>query len=111
MKSLIEAVVIAALIATPLATFAQSNQTSEPLTRAQVRAELIQFEHAGYRPSSADTHNYPANLQAAEARVVAEHDAARTSGYGAPAVGSSQAGSRPDTAASSYSVPVVKYVR
>jgi hypothetical protein len=37
-KSLIEAAVIAALIAAPLAAFAQSNQTNEPVTRAQVRA-------------------------------------------------------------------------
>ena len=47
MKSLIEAVVIAALIAAPLAAFAQSNQ---PVTRAQVRAELVQLEKAGLQP-------------------------------------------------------------
>jgi Ni/Co efflux regulator RcnB len=47
MKSLIEAAVIAALIAAPLAAFAQSSQ---PLTRAEVRAQLVDLEKAGYNP-------------------------------------------------------------
>ena len=49
MKSLIQAVVIAAVLAAPVASFAQSNQ---PVTRAQVRAELIQLEKAGYQPGA-----------------------------------------------------------
>ena len=44
MKSLIQAVVVAAALAAPVAVFAQSNA---PLTRAQVRAELIRLEKAG----------------------------------------------------------------
>ena len=48
MKSLIQAVVVAAALAAPVAVFAQSNQ---PVTRAQVRAELVQLEKAGYHPA------------------------------------------------------------
>src|SRR5579871_3552995 len=111
MKSLIEAAVIAALIATPLATFAQSNPDNQPVTRAQVRADLIKVEQAGYDPSTANTIDYPANIQAAEARVAAQNAAAAQSGYGSTANGSSQVGGRPDTVHSSYSVPVVSYGR
>jgi Domain of unknown function (DUF4148) len=109
MKSLIEAAVVAALIATPFAAFAQSNQNNQPVTRAQVRADLVKLEKAGYDPSTMNTDNYPANIQAAEARVAEQNQVAQTSGYGAPAQGSSSAGSRGDFAASSYSVPVVIY--
>lgn len=104
MKSLIEAVVIAALITAPLAAFAQSNQ---PVTRAQVRAELVQLEKAGYNPATSNDYDYPANIQAAEARVAAQN--AQTSGYGSATNGSSQAGSRASTSSSSYSAPVANY--
>ncbi|TAM03377.1 MAG: DUF4148 domain-containing protein [Paraburkholderia sp.] len=84
MKSLVQAVVIAATLAAPVAVFAQSNQ---PMTRAQVRAELVQIEKAGYNPSRANPYDYPANIQAAEARVAAENAA-----VGGVANGSSQQG-------------------
>ena len=103
MKSLIEAAVIAALITAPLAAFAQSSQ---PVTRAQVRAELVQLEKAGYNPATANDYDYPQNIQAAEARVAAQNGTAQ-SGYGASTNGSSQGGSRTDTTVSSYSAPVV----
>jgi|SRR5258706_11733715 hypothetical protein len=89
MKSLIKAVAIAAVLAAPVVSFAQSNQ---PLTRAQVRAELIQLEKAGYNPATANDYDYPANIQAAEARVAAQNGTAQTSGYGPSASGSSQSG-------------------
>jgi hypothetical protein len=38
------------------------------LTRAQVRAELVAIEKAGYTPAGEET-NYPVNVQAAEARI------------------------------------------
>lgn len=94
MKTLISAVAIAAALVVPVASFAQANQ---PVTRAQVRAELVQLEKAGYNPAS-DYTDYPANIQAAEARVAAQNgtavagNTAATSGYGAPAAGTSQAG-------------------
>ncbi|SMG58142.1 DUF4148 domain-containing protein [Paraburkholderia susongensis] len=94
MKTLISAVAIAAALVAPVASFAQSSQ---PVTRAQVRAELVQLEKAGYNPVG-DYMNYPANIQAAQARVDAQNgttiaaNTANTSGYGAPAAGTSQAG-------------------
>lgn len=51
MKSLIHAAVAASLLAVPAMTFAQ--QSSGPVTRAQVRAELIELEQAGYQPGRA----------------------------------------------------------
>ena len=91
MKTLIAAVAIAAALVAPVASFAQSNQ---PVTRAQVRAELVQLEKAGYNPGSDDI-DYPANIQAAQARVDAQNGTAQAanSGYGAPAAGTSQSGS------------------
>ena len=99
MKSLIKAVAIAAILAAPVVSFAQSSQ--QPVTRAEVRNELIQLEHAGYNPSISDDSKYPADVQAAEQRVQAQNPAlaqtqtqptADTSGYGAPMSGSTQAG-------------------
>jgi hypothetical protein len=86
MKSLIEAVVVAAALAAPVAVFAQSNQ---PVTRAQVRAELVQLEQTGWRPGDGDHTTYPAQIQAAEARVAAENG---TTGVGGVMSGSSEAG-------------------
>ncbi|MBV8626528.1 MAG: DUF4148 domain-containing protein [Paraburkholderia sp.] len=87
MKSLIKAVAIAAVLAAPVVSFAQTNQ---PVTRAQVRAELVQLEKAGYNPSQRDDATYPAELQAAEARVAAQNDA--SSGIGGVVSGSSASG-------------------
>ncbi|WMY11600.1 DUF4148 domain-containing protein [Paraburkholderia phenoliruptrix] len=90
MKSLTQAVVIATVLAAPVASFAQSNQ---PVTRAQVRAELIQLEKAGYQPSRSDPY-YPADLQAAQGRVDAQNGTAQPAvpSYGGVANGSSQSG-------------------
>jgi hypothetical protein len=96
MKSIIKAVAIAAVLAIPAVSFAQSNQ---PITRAQVRAELVQLEKAGYRPGAGTEAHYPDELQAAQARVNAENGAA--SGYGGVANGVSQAG-RPGVSAADW---------
>ena len=105
MKSLIQAVAIAAVLATPVASFAQSN--SQPVTRAQVRAELVQIEQAGYSPRGRDPY-YPQDLQAAEAKVAAQNGTAQAekSGYGPSASGTSQSGQRAEVTVSSYSPPV-----
>jgi len=79
MKSLVQAVFFAAVLAAPLASFAQSSQ---PLTRAEVRAQLVQLEQAGYDPSNNSDTRYPADIQAAESRVAA-HDSTATSVRGA----------------------------
>jgi uncharacterized membrane protein len=105
MKSLIQAVAIAAVLATPVASFAQSNQ---PLTRAEVRAQLVQIEQAGYSPARGRDPYYPTDIQAAEARVAAQNGAAQaeTTGYGAATNGSSQSGQRAEVSVSSFSAPV-----
>lgn len=98
MKSLIKAVVIAAVLAAPVASFAQASQ--QPVTRAEVKNELIQWEHAGYNPATANDATYPSDIQAAERRVEAQNPAvaqtqepvADTSGYGGAMSGSSQSG-------------------
>ncbi|RFU45676.1 DUF4148 domain-containing protein [Paraburkholderia sp. DHOC27] len=105
MKSLIQAVAIAALFAAPVASFAQSNQ---PLTRAEVRAQLVQLEQAGYSPSHGRDPYYPADIQAAEARVSAQNATAQAdnTGYGSVSNGSTQAGQRTEVRVSPYSPPV-----
>jgi hypothetical protein len=105
MKSLIQAVAIAAVLATPVAAFAQSNQ---PLTRAEVRAQLVQIEQAGYSPARGRDPYYPTDIQAAEARVAAQNGTAQAeaTGYGPATNGSSQSGQRAEVAVSPYSVPV-----
>ncbi|MGF6973565.1 hypothetical protein QFZ94_001992 [Paraburkholderia sp. JPY465] len=95
MKSLIQAVVLTALIAAaPVASLAQSEQ---PITRAEVKAELQQLEQNGYNPAISLDAQYPADIQAAEARVAAMNGKgqADTSGYGSPMGGSSQSGHHP----------------
>jgi hypothetical protein len=88
MKSLVKAVALVAVFAAPVASFAQSEQ---PLTRAEVKAQLKQIEQAGYNPAVATDSTYPADIQAAEARVAAQNNAA--TGYGPPTAGSSETGS------------------
>jgi hypothetical protein len=89
MKSFTRIVLVAALVAAPVASFAQS---SESTSRAQVRAELAQLEKAGYDPH--DWIHYPENLQAAEAKVAAQNAAAQApvSGFGGAADGESRSG-------------------
>lgn len=89
---LFNALIAAAVVAVPALSFAQSN---EPVTRAQVRAELAALQRAGYNPSGDQT-QYPQNIQQAEARLSAQQGAA-TSSYGRPAAGTSDSGARADT--------------
>lgn len=72
MRSLAKAVAFAVVLAAPAASFAQSNQ---PVTRAQLRAELAQLERAGYNPN--DMLNYPENLEAAKAKIAAQNPKAQ----------------------------------
>jgi Domain of unknown function (DUF4148) len=88
MKSLVQALVVAAVLAVPAVSFAQSSQ--QPLTRAEVKAQLIQIEKAGYNPATANDYDYPANIQAAEARVAAQNGG--STGYGGAANGTSDSG-------------------
>ncbi|HHL4083260.1 DUF4148 domain-containing protein [Burkholderia sola] len=61
-------------------------QSVAPLTRAQVRDELMRVEAAGYDPAKGDDGEYPADIQAAEAKL-AEQDRARLAASAAPAAG------------------------
>ncbi|NIE66717.1 DUF4148 domain-containing protein [Burkholderia sp. Ax-1719] len=92
MKSLIAAAIAATVLAAPAVSFAQSNN-QQPLTRAQVRAELVQLEKAGYRPGLSSPY-YPEDLQAAQARVAQQNATAEATAYGASTNGSTQAGTR-----------------
>ena len=76
-KSLIPAVVIVSALAAPTFAFAQSTDNNGPLTRAEVKAQLVQLEKAGYNPSF-DPIDYPVNIQAAQARVNAQDGHAAT---------------------------------
>jgi len=82
-KSLVQAIVLAAVFAAPMSSFAQSHSS---ITRAEVRAELMQLENAGYNPGRGSDPHYPNDLQAAEVRVGEQNS--KTSGFG----GSSETG-------------------
>ncbi|AOK12228.1 MULTISPECIES: DUF4148 domain-containing protein [Burkholderia] len=93
MKSIIYAAIAASVLAAPIASFAQSEQG---LTRAQVRAELVQLEQNGYKALASDA-QYPQNIEAAEQRIQPNQPVlaqADTSGYGAVATGAGQSGRR-----------------
>ncbi|WP_246797326.1 DUF4148 domain-containing protein [Burkholderia perseverans] len=92
MKNLIQAVAVAAALVVPVASFAQA-QSNGPVTRAQVRAELVQLEQTGWRPSAGADTRYPADIQAAEHQVAAVNGV-DTSGYGGVS-NATQSGSRP----------------
>ena len=103
MNRLIGFAIVLGTLAAPALSFAQSN--AAPITRAQVRAELVQLEQAGYNISAGEDANYPASLQAAEARVAAGANMQETASAmgGVAAGGSSESGApmrKPRVAAS-----------
>jgi len=69
MKTLACLVLAIGALASPVVSFAQS---TAPVTRAQVRAELIRLEQAGYHVGDGDQTTYPAQIQAAEAKIAAQ---------------------------------------
>ena len=95
MNTIFKVVALTICVAAPAVSFAQTSNDST--TRGQVRAQLVQLERAGYKPSKL---HYPADIQAAEARVVARTPMAATgdAGYGEPAAGSSQFGNHASNA-------------
>jgi len=62
---IIRAALVAASLAAPALSFAQA---ATPVTHAGLIHELALLEKAGYNPAIPDP-NYPANLQAAEAKL------------------------------------------
>ena len=77
-KLVVIPVVITALIA-PTLSFAQ---LPAGLTRAEVVADLVRLEKAGYNPAAGDGSKYPVDVQAAEARVAAQDAASMTADAG-----------------------------
>ncbi|HZZ10406.1 MAG TPA: DUF4148 domain-containing protein [Paraburkholderia sp.] len=108
MKSLIQAGALAAalvvVLATPAVSFAQSDQ---PVTRAEVKSDLRQLEAAGYKPEATNA-TYPADIEAAEARVAANNAVAQadTTGYGSTANGTSQTGTTAPMASPASQAPM-----
>ena len=96
-KFLISALVLSSALAAPAFAFAQSNA---PVTRAQVKAELVQLEKAGYSPGGENV-NYPQDIQAAEQKVWAQQGVASSS-YGSSTGSLSASGARTDYAPSHY---------
>ena len=99
------ALAIAAAIAFPAAGYAQ--ESSSAVTRAQLRAELVQLESVGYRPGHANDPYYPADIQAAEAAVASQKDAGSNvdSGVGGTRIGSSASGIRVTAGAAPANAP------
>jgi hypothetical protein len=94
MKSLIYAVAAASVLSMPVASFAQV-QSNQPLTRAEVKADLVRVEQAGYNPATGTDPYYPADIQAAEARVAPQAGTAAVdnTGVGGAVGGTAQSGS------------------
>ena len=86
---LIQSLVVVAVVAIPALSFAQSNQ---PLTRAEVRAQLVELQSVGYNPAS-DQAQYPKNIEVAQARLNAQNSLSASS-YGTSSGGTSASGSR-----------------
>ncbi|WP_250515554.1 DUF4148 domain-containing protein [Caballeronia sp. INDeC2] len=92
MNAIAKFVVSLAVVAAPTLVFAQSQ--NGPLTRAQVKAELVQLEQAGYSPATGEQANYPADIQAAEAKVAEQQKTNETNeAYGGTSVGGASSGS------------------
>ncbi|MBN3760796.1 DUF4148 domain-containing protein [Burkholderia sp. Ac-20365] len=88
MNPVIKAAIVTVAVLLPAAAFAQSN---EPLTRGQVRAELLQLEDAGYNPLSNCTGDCPGSLRRAEALLARRQQNASAS-YGPGTGGTEQSG-------------------
>jgi hypothetical protein len=92
MKSFITSFAIAFILAAPAASFAQASQ---PVTRTQVREQIVQIEKAGYTPGATDAYAYPENIMKAEARIAAQKDTARNSDSGTVVKGTSESRNPP----------------
>ncbi|RDJ97507.1 DUF4148 domain-containing protein [Paraburkholderia lacunae] len=72
------AVAGAILMSTSVGVFAQTpDPATHRVTRAEVMNELYELEAAGYNPSQGDDGSYPADIQAAQEKVNAKHQAER----------------------------------
>lgn len=71
-----------------------ANAQAGTLTRAQVRAEIVQLHEAGYNVGRGEDNSYPTQLQAAEQRIAANRQGQGegAAGYGANPAARSEAG-------------------
>ncbi|WP_246793577.1 DUF4148 domain-containing protein [Burkholderia perseverans] len=76
MKSYWKAACVAAAFVIPAISFAQG---SGPLSRAQVRADLVRYERAGFNPARQNPSHWVDDLQAASVRVQADDGVATAS--------------------------------
>jgi hypothetical protein len=92
MKSLVLSLLAASALTLPLASFAQA--ADDPVTRAQVRSELIQAEQQGTVPPSKT--KYPAGQDTAQnmTRQAKQQSGDSNTGYGPSAYGSNQSSTR-----------------
>ena len=89
MKALVKAVLIACALSA--STFAFAQTANAPVTRAEVQADLVRVEQAGYRPAAKDPY-YPSDIQAADAKVAAQGQMPEAASVGGVPTGASQAG-------------------
>ncbi|MFM0171684.1 DUF4148 domain-containing protein [Paraburkholderia sediminicola] len=106
-KAIVCLALAAAALSAPVISFAQS---SGPVTRAEVRSDLVQVEQAGYNPARSDDAKYPGDIQAAEAKVAAQSgDQQPTQGYGGVSANSTSSGGSAHTAMQSTCVGPVSF--
>lgn len=89
MKAPLKAVLIALALCAPAFAFAQT--ANAPVTRADVNADLVRLEQAGYRPATTSKY-YPDDIQAAEARVAMQRETPAATSLGGVTAGASQSG-------------------
>jgi hypothetical protein len=99
MKTLVCLTLAVSALASPALSCAQL--APSPVTRAQVRAELARLEQAGYSPSAEDAY-YPADIQAAEAKIAAQNSQQLASS----SVGGTAQGGSIEAGAPAHAAPV-----
>jgi hypothetical protein len=88
-KFSISILVLSSALAAPALAFAEDNA---PITHAQVEAELVQLETAGYHSEMKDN-KYPQGIEAAEQHIAGQQRAVSAS-LGMPTDGTSASGMR-----------------
>lgn len=105
-KILVGLAFAASAFTVPVLSFAQS---TAPVTRAEVRADLVRVEQAGYNPARGNDNDYPADIQAAEAKIAA-NPVTDQQGYGGVSMtGKSSAGAPSRSALNTSCVGPVSY--
>lgn len=87
-KLLFSSVALAIALVFPAFAIAQDNGTP---TRADVKAEFIQFKQAGFDPAANDQLDYPESLQRAQQKLATQSQT-ESAAYGASTSGTSKSG-------------------